>query len=229
MPDLINYKLPAELALKIQIHAPSFDEMPCVVIIHNLPDFSVGYMSPRGLELLKAPAEEIAGLTNAHYHERYFNNEDAEHYVPKLLRLLERNNNDEMVTFFQQVRFPDIEGWSWHLSGTKIFHRDADGKPSLTITIALPIDSTNHITAKANRLLDENNFIRKNLANFSKLTNREKQILKLTTLGKSAAEIAVELFISITTAETHSRNIKQKLNAATSFELSRYAQAFDLI
>jgi hypothetical protein len=48
-------------------------------------------------------------------------------------------------------------------------------------------------------------------------------------LGKSTTEIATELFISATTAETHRRNIKQKLNAPTIFELSQYARAFDLI
>jgi hypothetical protein len=55
----------------------------------------------------------------------------------KLLALLERNNDDETVSFFQQVKFPGNDDWSWHLSSTKIFMRDDTGKPSLTITIAV--------------------------------------------------------------------------------------------
>ena len=52
---------------------------------------------------------------------RYFNNEDVQDYAPKILGFLERNNNDETVTYFQQVRFAEHENWRWHMSSTKIF------------------------------------------------------------------------------------------------------------
>jgi DNA-binding CsgD family transcriptional regulator len=143
--------------------------------------------------------------------------------------MLERNKEQECITLFQQVRIIGPADWTWHLTSVKILLRDDAGKPVLTIGISIPVDPEHHITNKVSRLLEENNFLRKNLHQFGKLSKREKQILKLMALGKSSAEIAADLFISTTTAETHRRNIRQKLNAETGYELSQYALAFDLI
>jgi len=218
-----------DLKLKIQQHAATFDELPGVVIIHDLQDGSVAYISERGLKLLGVTAEEIASMPHEEYHSRYFNDEDAKDYVPKIIGLLERNNDDEMISFFQQVRYADTEKWTWHLSSIKIFERDDEGKPKLGISLAIPVDAMHPMTVKAARLLEENNFLRQHIQNFSKLSKREKEILRLTTLGKSAPEIATSLFLSAATVETHRRNIKHKLNCTTTFELSQYARAFDLI
>lgn len=219
---------PKQLVPQIEKYAAAFNSLPCAVIIHDLRDWSVVYMSNRGLELLQSTQKEITALSSGEYYEKYFNQEDAEDYVPKILALLERNNDDELVTFFQQVRFPGKDEWSWHMSSVKIFMRDEAGKPSLTITIAVPIDAMHHMTAKAERLLLDNNFLRQNYEKFSKLTKREKEVLTQVASGKSATEIANMLYISVTTAETHRKNIKHKLSAST-YELMQYARAFDLV
>ena len=78
------------------------------------------------------------------------------------------------------------------------------------------------------RLLEENRFLRDNHDKFAKLTNREKQILRLMVLGKSASEIGKELNITTATAETHRKKVKQKLGAKNSFDLGQFARAFDL-
>ncbi len=205
------------------------DKLPGVVVIHDLRDWSVAWMSPRGLAKLGASMEEITALTAEEYYSRYFNSEDSKDYVPKILGLLERNNDEDICTFFQQVRFrPDAE-WAWHMASTKILTRDDDGKPLLTITMAFPIDAMHHMTAKAGRLLEENNFLRNNFHLFSKLSKREREILRLLALGKSAPETAEELFISLHTVESHRKNIRLKLKTNSFFELTQYARAFDLI
>jgi len=53
--------------------------------------------------------------------------------------------------------------------------------------------------------------------------------LRLLALGKTAQEIAAELFIATSTAETHRKNIRKKLEAYTNHDLVMYARAFDLI
>ncbi|MDQ3551921.1 MAG: helix-turn-helix transcriptional regulator, partial [Bacteroidota bacterium] len=128
-----------------------------------------------------------------------------------------------------QVRRSPKEDWEWYLSATKIFVRDDDGKPVLTITTAAPVDAQHHIAAKAQRLLEENNFLRSNHKIFDQLTKREKEILRLIALGLSSVEIADKLFISEATANTHRKHIKNKLNAKTSYDITKFAQAFDLI
>ncbi len=229
MPDPIKPHIPADLYAKIEPHIATFEELPCVVIIHDLATGSVVYMSQRGVNLLGTSMAEIASMPHEEYHNKYFNSDDAKDYAPKILGLLERNNDEEMITHFQQVRFAGSDEWHWHLSSAKVFHRDDDGKARLVLSLAIPVDAMHHMTAKAERLLQENNFLRENLKRFSTLTPREKEILALTALGKTAAEVAAHLFISPATAETHRRNINNKLQINSSFDLQQYARAFDLI
>jgi PAS domain S-box-containing protein len=53
----------------------------------------------------------------------------------------------------------------------------------------------------------------------TQLTERELEIVRLLALGKRGSAIAIELFISPDTVETHTRNARLKLGAATLAEL----------
>lgn len=94
------------------------DKLPGVVVIHDLRDWSVAWMSPRGLSQLGISLQEITALTAEEYHGRYFNSEDSKDYVPKILGLLESNNDNDICTFFQQVRLNTSDDWNWHMSST---------------------------------------------------------------------------------------------------------------
>jgi len=220
--------LEEKIRQKISQIAAMADELPGVVIIHNMQSHSVEYISKSGERELGVSLEDIKEL-GEDYNYVFFNPEDAKDYVPKVEALLARNNDEETVSFFQQVRTAKGEPWTWHFSTTKILLRDDAGIPLLIITIACPIDPLHHVTAKVSRLLEENNFLRRHYHLFSQLSGRECEVLRLLSLGKSAAETAEELFISVATVETHRRNIKQKLNTNSFFELTQYARAFDLI
>ena len=52
---------------------------------------------------------------------------------------------------------------------------------------------------------------------------REREILQLIAEGKATKEIALILGVSIKTAETHRRNIMEKLNLDNVAELTKYA------
>jgi DNA-binding CsgD family transcriptional regulator len=223
-----DYDLQEKLEEKIETLRLFEKEIPAVFVVHDLRDFSVVYMSQRGLDFLGVQLENIR-LGNAEYHARYFNPEDAETYVPKILDLVERNNGDELISFFQQVRpSPDHE-WSLYLSSIKIFLRDNEGKPRLTITMAVPMATDHPFAGKVDRLLEENNFLRRNQKIFASLTQREKEILKLMALGINSNVIAGKLHISEATANTHRRNVRRKINAQNNYDITRFAQAFDLI
>jgi len=143
--------------------------------------------------------------------------------------MVARNDENEAFTFFQQARSSISGDWVWYLSSIKILMRDDEGKPLLLIITASPIDPTHHLTHKVSRLLVENNFLRENSIKFSSLTEREKEILKHIALGKSNKEIADEQSISVNTVETHRKNIKSKLDLKSTYELTQYASAFNLI
>ena len=204
------------------------DQCPCVFIVHDITDSTVVYMSKWGLKNLGTTLEAIR-LDMVEYHSRYFNPDDAKDYVPKILGLLERNNNDEFVTYFQQVRRSPEHEWTWYLSSTKILLRDHRQKPRLIITMSMPVETIHPMASKVDRLLEENSFLRRNHHVYASLTRREKEILRLMALGVNSTEIADKLHISEATASTHRRNIRNKINAQTPYDITRFAQAFDLI
>lgn len=225
MSETINQKIQSEIE-KLKLVA---NQLPGVVIIHDLRDWSVVWMSELGLKELGITLDELVNLSSEEYFMRFFNKVDSEDYVPKILSLLENNNDEECCTFFQQVAYNQNKSMTWHMSSIKILCRDDFGKPLLTITVSFPIDAMHHMTTKAARLLEENNFLRNNFHQYVKLTKRECEILGLMALGKTSSESAEELFISTSTVETHRKNIKQKLDTSSYYELCQYARAFDLI
>ncbi|MBW4888086.1 LuxR C-terminal-related transcriptional regulator [Mucilaginibacter sp. HMF5004] len=202
--------------------------LPGIFIIHQLPDFVVRYMSPNGLDMLGLTLEEVCSMTAAQYFERFFNPEDVYQYAPKVRAFLERND-ESSISYFQQVRLKNNPNWVWHLSVTRILTRDENGKPVLSITTAHPIESHQHVTVKVDRLLAENEFLRQNYTQFSKLSQRERDVLRLEVLGQNSQQIGEQLFISPETVKTHRKNINRKLNVKSAYELSLYARAFDLV
>ncbi len=85
---------------KIAAIAAVSDDLPSIIIIHNLKTQSVEYMSERGLEILKTSVKELRDI-GPDYFYKFFNLEDAQNYVPKFLELFERNDINEIFSFFQ--------------------------------------------------------------------------------------------------------------------------------
>ena len=204
------------------------DEYPGAVIVLTGDARRVLYMSRRGLSELNTTMTELLAL-GEDYHPVFFNPEEAHEYVPKVAELLERNDMDYVVTFFQQVRTGPQRSFVWYLSTARVLAQDAAGRPLLIISFACAIDPKSHLTAKVQRLLDENTFLRDHSATFASLTTREREVLGCLALGHTSQEIASAFNISAQTADTHRRNIRQKLRAASSFDLGQYARAFNLI
>lgn len=223
-------QVPLELKLheKINCFAPWAETMPAVVIGQQLEPFESIYMNSKGLTGLGISLEELRKI-GSDYLKQFFNLDDMEDFLSKLMALLESRNTSESFTFLQQVKLKECEEWVWHIGSTRIFFQDEDGKPTHLVTTAIPIDELKHIPNKARRILAETEFLRNNLSKFLSLTSREREILRLVALGKSSIEIAEELYISKETVNTHRKNIKVKLDISTIFDFTQYAQAFDLM
>jgi DNA-binding NarL/FixJ family response regulator len=58
---------------------------------------------------------------------------------------------------------------------------------------------------------------------FSQLSGREREVLQLLAEGKSTKEVATHLDVSVKTAETHRRNLMEKLGLHSIAELTKYA------
>ncbi|WP_207536293.1 helix-turn-helix transcriptional regulator [Desertivirga arenae] len=210
---------------KISSFRQSAEEIPGVVIIHNLKDLSVAFMNSRGLKTLGVTLAALQEMGDK-WHFRFFDEKESAEYVPKIIGLLERNSETEFITLFQRVK--TVDDWKWYHTSMKIFLWNETGKPILTIGIATPIDPSHDITAKVARLVDENNFLRENVQKFNRLTSREKEVLVFLAEGQSSQMISDSLFISVATVETHRRNIRRKLEAENSYKLGDYVRAFNL-
>jgi DNA-binding CsgD family transcriptional regulator len=208
--------------------AATADHYPGVVIVLNHDGRQVLYMSSRGLHALQITIPELLAM-GEEYYARYFNPEEAHEYVPKVVELLQRNDLDYSVSFFQQVRTGPGRTFEHYLSTARVLAQGEKGGPLLTICLSCRIEPDSHLTAKVQRLLDENAFLRSHAATFANLTGRERQVLSHLARSHSSGEIAEALFISAQTVDTHRRNLRQKLGASTAFELGQYARAFDLI
>lgn len=236
MPDLPQLQPAINLSLqdyqiidtKIAEVAATADDYPGVVIVFNTRADDVKYMSARGLRDLGTSMAELKAL-GAAYYPKFFNPDEAHEYVPKLVDMMQRNDLNYIVSFFQQVRTGPDGAFELYLSTVKVLAQDSVGRPLLLICFSCPIDRESHVTSKVQRLLDENNFLRRHSATFALLTRREREVLRHMALGHSAPDTAKLLHMSVQTAETHRRNIRQKLNASSAFELGQYARAFDLI
>ncbi|MBC7866642.1 MAG: response regulator transcription factor [Gloeobacteraceae cyanobacterium ES-bin-316] len=71
--------------------------------------------------------------------------------------------------------------------------------------------------------------LRKEDATTIVLTRREKEVLELIANGMTNAEIAKKLFISVTTVDTHRKNLLAKLEAKNTASLVRIATQKQLI
>jgi len=218
----------ASITKKIAQIAATADEYPGIVIIHHVPTRSVVYMSPKGLRLLDTTLEALAALGPA-YGPTYFNPVESAEHTARTWQLMEEGGLPEVHTLYQQVRTNERPGWSMYLTTLRRLLSDRRGGPLLLIALAAPLHPDNHFAAKVQRLLDENNFLRRHSARYAGLTPREREVLRLLALGHSAGEVAEQLIMSAYTAETHRRNIRRKLGAGSVFDLGEYARAFDLI
>jgi DNA-binding CsgD family transcriptional regulator len=185
-------------------------------------------MNSVGLDILGTTLGELQAMGPETYHLKYFNTEDSDEYVPKILHLI-KSKTQEQVSYFQQVRVPDNPEWQLFVSNTKVFARNDAGDATYMLTIASRLDPVHHITTKVNRLMNEIAFLRHNNLLFLTLTRREKEILKYIAMGMSSAEISAKLFIAPATAETHRKNIKNKLHLKNNYDAVMFAQAYNLV
>ena len=76
------------------------------------------------------------------------------------------------------------------------------------------------LIATARRLTAERDAL---TAKLDRLSQREREVLKLIARGYSYKEIARELFISIKTVETHVSSVLRKLQLSNRHQLTRWA------
>jgi DNA-binding NarL/FixJ family response regulator len=113
-------------------------------------------------------------------------------------------------------------------AGARAYILKSDAARDLVVGVEALANQQTFFTPRAADVL-LNAFSRKNsqldlrVLNRSRLTPREREIVKLLAEGKTSREAALALGISVKTAETHRANIMRKLEVHSVSEVVRYA------
>jgi len=110
---------------------------------------------------------------------------------------------------------------------SKVFKFDSDHQPEEILTIAFDITDRLFTDKALGVLLSENNQL-KNKVRISKITKREKEIIKYFASGKTQKEISELTNLSINTVNNHRKNIYRKLCISKITELVKFAYETDL-
>lgn len=221
-------ELNEQIEAKIAEIAAVADQLPGIVIIHDIRGLVVKYMSHSGLRILGLALEKLKEM-GPDYHVKFFNPEDSKDYAPLVFGLIERNIPGETIAFFQQVR-PSVEHpWVWYACNVKVLLRNAAGLPILIISLVFPANPAQCESSQVKRLLEEKEFVSANTVNFCKLTAREKEILRQLVLGKSDTEVAKIMAVSEAVVGTCRKSIKKKLQTNSFAVLCQYANLFGLV
>lgn len=211
---------------KIARSSKEFEKMPGVTVIHSIVGFKPLYMTSNGLELLGLNMQELIAIKE-NYQHLFFNQNFMGNYLEKLWEMISRDGITETYTFFHQVKLQ--EEFEWYAASIKVFHVDSNSNPTHTITYAVPLEDFEWTMKRAQRLLEETEFAKRNLSKFSNLTPREVEVLSLAGTGKRPAEMAEELHVTSETVNSHLKSLKRKLSVSTPIEIQEYAMAYDLL
>ncbi len=235
----MNYQLEIQLhglsrsLKKGEMRVPDFGEIvPASVMLQDLDGLQpVGcsYMNNWGLERLGTSLAEINVLGEAYY-DKFFVREESTAIFQGMSNYLVKGDFDGQYNFFQRVKLHDNKDYTWFYTVCKrIKLHTGDKAVDKLVLLSSPVVGMNSLIARVTRTLDQDSYIREHYRKFSELTPREKEIIALLANGKSSAEIADMLFISLYTVSTHRRNVIRKVECKTFAELLRFAMAFDLV
>lgn len=212
----------------IELFTPTFEQIPAICIVHNLQTNEAEYMCGYGLSQFNLTFDELRAMGDE-YKQKLFNQDEVLSHDERIVGLVKRNDESEIISYFQQVRLSNGNVWGLWLSSIRIFLKDTHGQPILTVMTSVPVDASQNDSNRVVRLLNEDKYVRNNIALFRTLSKRETEILILMASNQSGADIAALLFLSEDTVKTHRKNIKRKIKATSYYDVVKFAQSFGLL
>ena len=197
--------------------------LPTFFHLNNEEDLSIEYINQSGCDWLALTLTEINAM-GYKFLEKYIHPESLKYVAPKILDFYRRGDRSKVYCDFQKVLDSRSQEYRLLFTVTKIFNK----RPGL-LTISHPVEHSESLVKKLERMLGEQIFARKHFKQFATLTKREVEILSLLASGHSNPQIADQLFLSRRTIEQHRKNINRKLEIKHFADVMKYALAFDLV
>jgi DNA-binding CsgD family transcriptional regulator len=193
------------------------------ILYHSDDDFNLQYLNPTGCQWFQLDRDRVLG-DEGDFFKRYFHPDTLSLEIPNIKWFYKHHSPDTVYSSYQKVFNPEEKTFVICLVFVKK-HKVSCGYLSLN----LPIVDFHKLNNKIKRIIEEELFRYNHLKEFSQLTEREAEILKLVALGKSNPEISKELFISRCTVEQHRKNINRKLHIKGLKDIMDFAYAYDLV
>lgn len=203
----------------------SFDDLaeiiPGILHVNSREDLSIQYVSQLGCDILGYSLEELNSM-GATIFEKHVSEYTRKNVYAKLAEELDKDDPNHVIPFFQDWRYKNNESPVYHFTSTKILN------DSQTISISLFPQTIEHLSNKVNSLFGVNRILDKYFQPYSKLTKREKEILKYLGKELTRKEISHLLFIDEKTVKKHCENIYKKLGTSKRTELEKITKALSI-
>ncbi|MEL6534550.1 MAG: helix-turn-helix transcriptional regulator [Bacteroidota bacterium] len=194
--------------------------LPCILHINDSETFALKYLDPGFSARVVIPQ----GMSREEAFEKlpFVNPDDLQEAIASLTHYLAHRDEYSTASFLQRVHTQD-KGWIT-LYTTSIVNEDLGGLVSFSVELDAVLINDRQVEA----LIAETDFIKHHFQQFSALTDKERQFIKLWVQNMSTAELAERMGITSSTAKTYKKRIYAKLDINSYAELWEYAVAFDL-
>ena len=182
-------------------------QIPGFYHVHRLEDYGVVYMDEATCDEFNAKLEDIIALGPG-FQPLVTHPEDLERVTASLETLKAKQDEEEILTYFQRIRLraEGNDGFTLVVTSVRISLKDQTYICISNTTDQLPV-----LTQKICNALNRRYETRKYVKQYLTLTRREQEVFDLVIKGNTAKEMAESLVLSSRTIEQHKKNIYRKL------------------
>lgn len=185
--------------------------------LNNKDDLRILNIGKQCSEKLALDAEEIVNMGLKFFYD-FIHPYTIQYIFPEFKNYYQLNDHLKACNAFQIIKKNKV--YQNFFTVTKII-KDRPFLASMTMDVR-----DLHHSKNIAKVINDNQFIRKNYQKFMSLTRQEKNILALVAEGYNNNEIGKKIFISRNTVRTHRNNIFRKLEISSIRELIQFADNF---
>ena len=194
--------------------------IPGYIHLNNRETLGLQYVSPKGLARFEKTIEEVQ-IEGRDFIDNISDKKSQHIFNTSLINYSLYGNKSLPFSFIQRLRYTSKSNYLLFYTTSKHYH---DGIHLISYT--QPLRILRNDTFLKEIVEKSYCFFNDHFYQFSQLTEREQEILKLIAHGESNRTIADKLTISFQTVKTHRKNICKKLETGKLIDLLKYAQVF---
>jgi DNA-binding CsgD family transcriptional regulator len=194
--------------------------IPGYIHLNDRQTLGLSYVSPKGLEKFEKTLPQVQS-EGRDFIDAISDKKSQQIFNTSLINYSLYGNKLLPFSFIQRLRYTPKSDFLLFYTTSKHYH---DGKHLISYT--QPLQILRNDTFLKEIVEERYSFFNKHFHDFSTLTPRECEVLKLISHGESNKIISEELCISVQTVKTHRKNICRKLNTGKLIDLVKFAQVF---